>query len=103
MVGKYVLPKDVVSPQRQWSLITVLDSGEEGDGALALGKWDGDPVLAMRWNGAEGSPIGNPQSRGLATWFIIPGKYSEAILATLSPEKLALVRNFIPEPKTAEV
>jgi hypothetical protein len=96
-MSKYRFPKDVTSPQRYWSLIDVLDEGEENDGALALGKWDGEPVLAMRWNGSDSNPIGNPQSRGLATWFILPGKYNEAILGTLSPKKLALARNFFPK------
>ena len=29
-------------------------------------------MLAMRWNGNKENPLGNPQSRGLSTWFIVP-------------------------------
>ena len=54
----------------------------------------------MRWNGDnDDNPIGNPQSRGLPTWFIVPDNYVEAILGTLSRDQLTLARNFLPEPK----
>lgn len=100
MATKYVSPTSVVSPKLHWSLIAVLDDRGPGQIALAVGRWDNLPVLAMRWNGDnESGPIGSPQSRGLATWFIIPnGDYTEAILKTLPKDKLTLVRNFIPEP-----
>lgn len=53
----------------------------------------------MRWNGDEENPIGNPQSRGLATWFILPEKYIEAVLrhGGLRSDKLSLARSFFPE------
>jgi hypothetical protein len=100
MATKYISPTAVVSPKLYWSLIAVLDDQGPGKIALAIGRWDNDPVLAMRWNGDnENGPIGNPQSRGLPTWFIIPkGDYTEAILKLLPKDKLTLVRNFIPEP-----
>lgn len=99
-MAKYTPPNEVTSPKLFWSLIDVLDPGAAGEAALALGRWDGKAFLAMRWNGDNvGNPIGNPQSRGLPTWFILPeGRYSEAIIQTLPPEKIALVRNFIPAP-----
>lgn len=28
--------------------------------------------IGVRWNGGEGEGVGNPQSRGVATWFILP-------------------------------
>ena len=100
MARNYIPPSDVTSPRLSWSLIAILDPGVAEGAALALGRWDGQPVLAMRWNGDNvGNPIGNPQSRGLPTWFILPaGQYSEAIIQALPAEKIALVRNFIPEP-----
>ena len=93
-------PKRVNSPKQYWSLIDVLDDAGPEDVAVALGRWDGKPTLAMRWNGADAEkPLGNPQSRGIPVWFILPqGKYAEAIIKALSPEKRALVRNFIPAP-----
>jgi hypothetical protein len=102
MATKYIPPTEVTSPKRQWALIAVLEDNGPGDCALALGRWNNEPVLAMRWNGDnEEGPIGTPQSRGLPTWFILPnGKYSEAILATLPKDKLTLTRNFFPEATT---
>ena len=96
---KPILPEDANSPRQRWSLIDVLDDGKNDKGALAIGRWDNKPVLAMRWNGDEDNPIGNPQSRGLATWFILPEKYIEAVLRLggLSSNKVALARSFFPE------
>lgn len=64
---------------------------------MAIGRWDGEPVLAMRWNGTDDNAIGNPQSRGLPTWFIVPSEFRLALLDTLAglaPEKAALAREF---------
>jgi hypothetical protein len=36
----------------------------------------------MRWNGTEDYPLGNPQSRGLPTWFIVPDQHWKQILET---------------------
>ena len=104
MENDYIQPEKVISPKMHWSLIDVLDSGE-GPGAvadgvsLALGKWDQDPCLAIRWNGGEGNRLGNPQSRGLPTWFILPqGRVTEAIIGILPAEKVTLIRNFLRMP-----
>ncbi len=98
--SKYRPPNDVVSPKLHWNLIAVLDEGTEDDSALAIGRWDGDLVLAMRWNGNAKNPIGNPQSRGLPTWFIVPKKYREDILQNkgLASDKVMLARGFFPKP-----
>lgn len=37
--------------------------------------WDGEPVIATRWNGTEEQPLGNPMSRRQATWFVV-GTYA---------------------------
>jgi hypothetical protein len=99
MATKHVPPTEVISPKARWSLIAVLDDAGASGIAVALGKWDHKPVLAMRWNGDDGpNPIGNPQSRGLPTWFILPtGDYSEAIIKLLPADKQTLVRNFMPK------
>ena len=79
----YVKPSEVNSPKNRWRLAQVLHEGGAGGWAVAEGQWDengrwGD-VLAIRWNGTNESPIGNPQSRGLATWFIVPDELESAI------------------------
>lgn len=98
MAKKYTLATSVVSPKKHWSLIAVLEDKGPSEAALALGRWDNNPCLAMRWNGDNiGNPIGNPQSRGLPTWFVVPDDYVEAILLSLPDDKLTLARNFLPK------
>jgi len=100
---KPIPPESVISPRDHWTLIDVLKNNKEERTSLAIGRWDGDVCLVMRWNGDEKNPIGHPQSRGLPVWFVIPKEYWQAILmaAKLSPEKMAVVRNFLPESANA--
>lgn len=101
----YVRPSDVRSPKRNWSLVHVLfDGGEDAPknpspNSLAVGLWDGKPVLAMRWNGGKENPLGNPQSRGLPTWFIVPEQHWRQILETehysFSDAKIQFAINFL--------
>ncbi|MGH9496867.1 MAG: hypothetical protein ACRD3B_17860 [Candidatus Sulfotelmatobacter sp.] len=101
----YIKPTDVHAPRRHWSLIHVLfDGGSADDGnptpnSLAIGRWDNKPVLAMRWNGNEENPLGNPQSRGLPTWFVVPELYWKQILQTepykFSDDKITFALNFL--------
>ena len=95
----YIDPVTVISPKANWSLIEVIRNGGPGDAALAIGTWkyeDGRTkrCLASRWNGeGKGPGVGNPQSRGVATWFILPSWMNETILAgdVIPAEKRALV------------
>ena len=91
-----VNPQDVQSPKRHLVLVSVLVNEGEGLYSVALIRWDGQPRLAMRWNGAADNPIGNPQSRGLPTWFVIPDEFREAVLGNgkISQGNRALVRSF---------
>ncbi|WP_445501301.1 hypothetical protein [Microvirga sp. G4-2] len=76
----YINPKDVQSPKSHWHLFqVVLDKGP-GQGAYALGTWDGERRIGFRWNGSDENPIGNPQSRGLPTWTMLdPELHSRVI------------------------
>jgi hypothetical protein len=97
MPNEYITPNGVISPKRQWSLVAVLYDRGEGQASAAIGRWDGEPVLAMRWNGTDGNVIGNPQSRGLPIWFIVPNEFRVAVLEELkhlAPEKAALAKEF---------
>jgi hypothetical protein len=95
----YIKPFDVHAPKRFWSLVEVLFDGGEGESSLAIGRWENKPVLAMRWNGDKESPLGNPQSRGLPTWFIVPEQHWKQILETeqydFSDDKIAFARQFL--------
>jgi len=87
----YQDPGVVKSPKGAVSHLHVIyDGGEQaadaGDWAgwsVAELEWYEEPTLACRWNGSSENPgvsqIGNPQSRGNPTWFIIPTPMHEAI------------------------
>lgn len=111
-MSNYITPDKVTSPRRNWQLIRVLQTGEQPDAygcrvAVAIGTWrdddDGRVVLAMRWNGDDDWPIGNPQSRGLPTWFVIPERFNDAVIDTLSKvlskDDQILVRSLLKAPK----
>jgi hypothetical protein len=101
---EYIFPTAVLAPKRQWSLVQVLFDGGASEenpsgSSLAIGRWDGRPVLAMRWNGSKISPLGNPQSRGLPTWFIVPDQHWKQILETehyrFSDDKINFALDFL--------
>ena len=84
----YVNPEAVSSPKSRWRLRRVLYDGGEGNWSVAEGQWENDgfwgEVLAIRWNGSSGSEIGNPQSRGLATWFVLPEELEQPVRGAIA-------------------
>src|SRR5262249_49469391 len=50
-----------------------------GRWSLAALDWDGTPSLGIRRNGDSGNPIGNPQSRGIPTRFILPPEVADTL------------------------
>lgn len=78
----YVYAKDVISPQDSWELTGVIYDEEKGSIAIAIGKWKGEGVIAMRWNGTheDHKSLGNPQSSGNPTWFILPKEFGVVIV-----------------------
>ena len=87
----YVQAKDVTSPKLHWRLHRVLHDGGEGDWSAAEGQWENDGIwedrLAIRWNGTTDAKTGNPQSRGLATWFIVPKELAASLHAGIEAIK----------------
>ena len=98
----YTSPEDCHSPRKNWTLVKVLVDRGPSDISLAIGRWDQIPRLAIRWNGTSGEPLGNPQSRGLPTWFMLPPDYAQLILDGLPADDRALARKFIPKPGSLE-
>ena len=86
----YIKPRDVKSPRNSWRLAELLHDAGEGRWAAAEGQWDKEgrweDVVALRWNGNSASEIGNPQSRGLATWFIVPDELADPVRAAVRAE-----------------
>jgi hypothetical protein len=96
----YIPPNEVHAPKRLWSLIHVIFDGGEGNSSLSIGYAEKKPVLAMRWNGTKDDPLGNPQSRGLPTWFVVPDQHWKQMLDTeqfqgINEDTLNLARNFL--------
>jgi|SRR5208282_468896 hypothetical protein len=79
----YIEPATVWAPRASIRSVQILYNsrpGGPGGWSVASIDWEGSPALGIRWNGGEGSGIGNPQSRGNATWFILPDELQEVIL-----------------------
>ena len=87
-MATYTEPHQVTSPRVSISnLRPVYDRGE-WEFSVALLDWEHKPRVGVRWNGGTDvdtkslSP-GNPQSRGLPTWFVLPDEFNSATLQAL--------------------
>lgn len=77
----YLDPRQVDSPKRSVCNVRVVYDGGADDCAVAELDWDGQPGVGIRWNGnAETHPLGSPQGRGYAQWFLVPGPFQDAVL-----------------------
>lgn len=77
----YIDPETVRSPVKSWELDRVLINRGDGSWSLARGRWDGSDVYAIRWNGSnQDTGIGNPQSHGYPTWFVLPDEIAEMVI-----------------------
>src|SRR5690242_21700326 len=77
---KYTNPETVISPKTVVSEVNVLLNMQgEGGWSLAELTWNGNRRLGIRWNGDESNPLGNPQSRGIATWFVLPDEIASCL------------------------
>jgi hypothetical protein len=74
----YVDPQTVVSPRSRVKSVDVLYNSGPGGWSVARLEYDNIPDrIGVRWNGSEEEGgIGNPQSRGMPTWFVVPDELS---------------------------
>ena len=78
-VIRYTDPETVQSPKASISSVRVLmNTGQDGFSVAAL-QWEGEDRIGIRWNGGPNNPMGNPQSRGIPTWFIAPDEVAAAL------------------------
>lgn len=60
--------------------------------------WDEKEVVATRWNGNDEQPLGNPVSRGHATWFVVDdyaaAKVEEAARAAAEQSPHSLISKY---------
>ena len=67
-------------------IYNAMESTEEPSWSLASLRWNGRAVLAARWNGDDRddqSGVGDPQSRGVPTWFILPNHIAKLVRKNL--------------------
>jgi hypothetical protein len=75
----YVNPKTVMSPKNVVRKVHVIHNTGPGGWSVALIDWEGEEAVAIRWNGERGNGIGNPQSHGRPTWFVVPKELAHAV------------------------
>ena len=76
----YVNPETVLTPRNRVTSVEILYSSGQGGWSLARLEFDDEDRLGIRWNGSEQEPgIGNPQSRGRPTWFVVPKELADVI------------------------
>ena len=63
-------PQSVDSPKDRLKHMRVVQTTTYW--ALAIGIWDNNPALLIRWNGDADRPLGNPVSSANPTWFVLP-------------------------------
>lgn len=77
----YVDPEKVLSPKEFLRGVRLLYDHGPGQWSVAALNWNGLERVGIRWNGEEGERgVGNPQSRGHPTWFLLPEELQEAVL-----------------------
>lgn len=82
----YITPDMVVSPKNKITNVDVLIDNGEDSWSLAEVVWEGRVNIGIRWNGSSKqgvdqrfNGIGNPQSRGVPTWFILPEDVGQCV------------------------
>ena len=88
----YIAPETVQSPKGRVKNIDVIyDAGPSAASwSIAKLQWDEKDAIGIRWNGDEDHLVGTPQSRGKATWFIVPKEIADAVVSaarTLDQQK----------------
>ena len=79
----YISPETVLSPKGLVDEINVVyDKGPStASWSIAKLKWKKAEAVGIRWNGDEDHLVGTPQSRGKATWFIVPEEIADAVVS----------------------
>jgi hypothetical protein len=86
----YIEPATVLAPKASVRSVQILHSTRNGGWSVARVGWEGSERIGIRWNGADDGPgIGNPQSRGNATWFILPQEFESVILDKIDELKMS--------------
>lgn len=85
----YVEPATVVAPRASIRSVDVLYNAGPGGWSVARLEWEGEERLGIRWNGADGPGVGNPQSRAVPTWFVLPDELTAVVLQAVEELSMA--------------
>ena len=83
-------PEKAVFPRKRIKDVKVLYTDKTDNFSIASVFWDGNKRIAIRWNGS-GDSLGYPQSRGKATWFILPQKVALAFALSIGNAEMEQV------------
>ncbi|HZR55606.1 MAG TPA: hypothetical protein VFA74_01945 [Terriglobales bacterium] len=68
----YVQPQEVLSPKNKvGGIVEVIHDPGEDHMCVARILWENAEVVAIRWNGNEERPLGNPVSTAKPTWLVV--------------------------------
>jgi hypothetical protein len=72
-----------LSPRNRVGSVDIIYNSGPGGWSVARLEYDGIPDrIGIRWNGEEDEAgIGNPQSRGRPTWFVVPETFGALVRA----------------------
>jgi len=95
----YIRPEEVLSPKSMvGGVLEVIHDPGENRMSVARILWEEEEKIATRWNGSEDQPLGNPVSRGHATWFVVDdyaaAKVEEAARAAAEQSPNSLVAKY---------
>ena len=83
-------PENVIYPLKNIKDVKVLYTDETDNFSIASVLWNDNNRIAIRWNG-YGDNLGYPQSRGKATWFILPQKVALAFAMSIGNAEMEQV------------
>ena len=95
----YVRPEEVLSPKAMvGGVLEVIHDPGENRMSVARILWEEEEKIATRWNGSDEQPLGNPVSRGHATWFVVDdyaaAKVEEAARAAAEQSPNSLIARY---------
>jgi hypothetical protein len=95
----YIRPEEVLSPKNMvGGVLEVIHDPGENRMSVARILWEEEEKTATRWNGSDDQPLGNPVSRGHATWFVVDdyaaAKVEEAACAAAEQSPNSLVAKY---------
>lgn len=111
----YKNPRLINSPREHVEVVKVLFDGKDDPNySIAIIKWDGVETIGIRWNISSSEwddpkkqsgnyeCIGNPSSRGMSTWFVLPDFFTKDLKETGLLDELLKAKEELRKYKVGE-